>query len=77
MTTTVDLRPVAPTRLDAALPRLRSFVSPLTGVVSSLAETLAATDEHRLVSIGCEVADGRADDRLQARLVHRQRAPAS
>ena len=58
MPTTVELRPVAPTRLDAALPRLRSFVSPLTGVVSGLAETLAATDEHRLVSIGCEVADG-------------------
>jgi ribosomal protein S12 methylthiotransferase accessory factor len=42
----------------ATLPRLRSFVSPLTGVVRSVSETLAAPDESRLVSIGCELADG-------------------
>jgi ribosomal protein S12 methylthiotransferase accessory factor len=42
----------------ATLPRLRSFVSPLTGVVRVLSETLAAPDELRLVSIGCELADG-------------------
>ena len=54
----VELRPVPPTPPAATLPRLRSFVSPLTGVVHSLAETLAAPDEVRLVSIGCELADG-------------------
>jgi ribosomal protein S12 methylthiotransferase accessory factor len=41
------------------LPRLRTFVSPLTGIVQSSAEVLAAPDEQRLVSIGCGVADGR------------------
>lgn len=47
-----------PTPVEAALPRLRSFVSPLSGVVRGLSETLAAPDELRLVSIGCELADG-------------------
>ena len=65
-------RPVA-----ATLPRLRSFVSPLTGVVRSPAETLAAPDEHRLVSIGCELADGRPTIGDVARLVHGQRALVS
>jgi ribosomal protein S12 methylthiotransferase accessory factor len=55
---TVELRPVRPTPPAAALPRLRAFVSPLTGVVHTLAETLAAPDEMRLVTIGCELADG-------------------
>jgi ribosomal protein S12 methylthiotransferase accessory factor len=55
---TVELRPVRPTPPAEALPRLRSFVSPLTGVVSTLAETLAAPDEMRFISIGCELADG-------------------
>ncbi|MGE5272946.1 MAG: YcaO-like family protein [Verrucomicrobiota bacterium] len=41
------------------MPRLRTFVSPFTGVVHGLDETLAAPDEHRLVSIACELADGR------------------
>jgi ribosomal protein S12 methylthiotransferase accessory factor len=54
----VELRPVAPTPPAATLPRLRSFVSPVTGVVRGLSETLAASDELRLVSIGCELADG-------------------
>jgi ribosomal protein S12 methylthiotransferase accessory factor len=54
----VELRPVRPTPPALTLPALRSFVSPFTGVVHSLAETLAAPDELRLVSIGCEVADG-------------------
>jgi ribosomal protein S12 methylthiotransferase accessory factor len=54
----VELRPVRPTPVSASLRRLRSFVSPLSGVVRAMAETLAAPDEHRLVSIGCELADG-------------------
>lgn len=54
----VELRPVRQTPPAAALPRLRSFVSPLTGVVCTLGETLAAPDEMRLVSIGCELAEG-------------------
>lgn len=59
MAACVELRPVAPTPPAATLPKLRSFVSPLTGVVRGLAETLAAPDEQRLRSIGCELADGR------------------
>lgn len=54
----VELRPVAPTPTIESLARLRTFVSPLTGVVHATGETLAAPDEHRLVSIGCELADG-------------------
>jgi ribosomal protein S12 methylthiotransferase accessory factor len=49
---------VPPTPASATLPRLRSFVSPLTGVVRGLSETLAAPGELRLVGIGCELADG-------------------
>jgi ribosomal protein S12 methylthiotransferase accessory factor len=55
----VELRPVVPTPVERTLPQLRTFVSPLTGVVRTTAETLAAPDESRLVSIGCELADGR------------------
>src|SRR5213592_2145916 len=55
----VELRPVQPTAAARALPRLRTFVSPFTGIVRSVDETLAAPDEHRLISIACEVADGR------------------
>jgi len=55
----VELEPVQPTPAVEALPRLRTFVSPFTGVVHGIDETLAAPDEHRLVSIACEVADGR------------------
>ena len=73
-----ELRPVSSRRpLEATLPRLRSFVSPFTGVVRSLGETLAAPDEHRLVSIGCELADGRPTIGDAARLVHGQRALAA
>jgi ribosomal protein S12 methylthiotransferase accessory factor len=54
----VELRPVPPTPPAATLPRLRSFVSPLTGLVRGVSETMAAPDELRLVSIGCELADG-------------------
>jgi ribosomal protein S12 methylthiotransferase accessory factor len=50
---------VPPTPASATLPRLRSFVSPYTGVIRTLGEILAAPDEHRLISIGCELADGR------------------
>ncbi len=55
----IELRHVLPTPVERTLPQLRTFVSPLTGVVRSTAETLAAPDESRLVSIGCELADGR------------------
>jgi ribosomal protein S12 methylthiotransferase accessory factor len=55
----VELRPVLPTPPAEALPRLRTFVSPLTGIVRGIDETLAAPDEHRLVSVACEVGDGR------------------
>lgn len=54
-----ELRPVPPTPASATMPRLRSFVSPLTGVVRGLSETLAAPGELRLIGIGCELADGR------------------
>ena len=54
---TVELRPVHATAAAEALPRLRTFVSPLTGIVRAVGETLAAPDEHRLISIGCELAD--------------------
>src|SRR5436190_3960649 len=53
-----ELRPVPPTPASATLLRLRSFVSPLTGIVRGLSETLAAPGELRLVGIGCELADG-------------------
>lgn len=59
MLSAVELRPVQPTLAAEVLPRLRTFVSPFTGVVHSVDETLAAPDEHRLISIACEVADGR------------------
>jgi ribosomal protein S12 methylthiotransferase accessory factor len=55
----VELRPVPATPAAQTLPRLRSCVSPLTGIVRSVSEILAAADESRLVSIGCELADGR------------------
>jgi ribosomal protein S12 methylthiotransferase accessory factor len=58
LSSVVELRPIRPTPVPAALARLRSFVSPLSGVVHATAETLAAPDEHRLISIGCELADG-------------------
>jgi ribosomal protein S12 methylthiotransferase accessory factor len=58
LSTVVELRPVRSTPVAASLRRLRSFVSPLSGVVRSTAETLAAPDEHRLISMGCELADG-------------------
>ena len=57
MTARCELRPVQPTPLEIALPRLRSFVSPFSGVIRTLGETLAAPDEHRLISIGCQLAD--------------------
>jgi ribosomal protein S12 methylthiotransferase accessory factor len=55
----VELRAVRPTSPAAALPRLRTFVSPYTGVVRTLGELLVPPGEHRLVSIGCQLADGR------------------
>jgi ribosomal protein S12 methylthiotransferase accessory factor len=53
-----ELAPVCPTPPAAALPRLRTFVSPLTGVVRTIDETLAAPDEQRLVGFTCGLADG-------------------
>ena len=55
----VELEPVQATPSARGLSRLRTFVSPFTGIVRSVDETLAAPDEHRLISIACEVADGR------------------
>ena len=60
MPAALELRPVPQTPPEATLARLRSFVSPLAGVVHGLSETLAAPGEFRLVSIGCELADGLA-----------------
>jgi ribosomal protein S12 methylthiotransferase accessory factor len=64
----VELRPVQPLPPADALPRLRTFVSRFTGVVSSVDEVLSAPDEQRLVSIGCGLADGRptVGDRLDS-----------
>jgi ribosomal protein S12 methylthiotransferase accessory factor len=44
---------------DPGPPPLERFVSPLTGVVAGLTEILAAPDELRLPSVGCEVSDAR------------------
>lgn len=55
----VELEPIQPTPLAGALRRLRTFVSPFTGIVRSVDEMLAAPDEHRLVTLWCELADGR------------------
>jgi ribosomal protein S12 methylthiotransferase accessory factor len=55
----VELAPAQRTPPGTALARLRTFVSPFTGVVHGVDEMLAAPDEHRLVTIACEVADGR------------------
>lgn len=57
MRSPVALRPVRPTPLSESLQRLRTFVSPYTGIVRTLGETLPAPDEHRLVAIGCQLAD--------------------
>jgi ribosomal protein S12 methylthiotransferase accessory factor len=54
----IELQAVPPTPPERTLPLLRTFVSPLTGVIRSMGETLAAPDELRLISIGCEPADG-------------------
>jgi ribosomal protein S12 methylthiotransferase accessory factor len=55
----VELAPVHATPPGTALARLRTFVSPFTGVVHGVDEMLAAPDEHRLITIACEIADGR------------------
>jgi ribosomal protein S12 methylthiotransferase accessory factor len=54
-----ELVPAPPTAPATALRALRTFVSPFTGIVHAVDETLAAPDEHRLISIACELADGR------------------
>ena len=53
-----ELAPVRPTSPAAALPRLRTFVSPFSGVVRTVDETLAAPDEPRLVGFTCGLAEG-------------------
>ena len=55
----VELEPIQPTPLPRALRRLRTFVSPFTGVVHSVDEMLASPGEHRLITLWCELADGR------------------
>ncbi len=55
----IDLAPIQPTPPSKALRRLRTFVSPFSGIVHSVDEMLAAPDEHRLVNVTCELADGR------------------
>jgi ribosomal protein S12 methylthiotransferase accessory factor len=53
-----ELVPAPPTPPATALAALRTFVSPLTGIVHAVDETLAAPDEHRLISFACDLADG-------------------
>jgi ribosomal protein S12 methylthiotransferase accessory factor len=53
-----ELVPAPPTPPATVLRALRTFVSPFTGIVHGVDETLAAPDEHRLISIACELADG-------------------
>lgn len=53
-----ELAAVRPTPAAETLTRLRTFVSPLTGVVRTLDETLAAPDEPRLVGFACGLAEG-------------------
>ncbi|MGH3051255.1 MAG: YcaO-like family protein, partial [Gaiellaceae bacterium] len=56
----VELAPVQRTPLDESLERLRSMVSPLTGIVSATGELMRMTDDARLIKIGAFVADQRA-----------------
>ena len=53
----VELRPVPPTPSRRRSRGCGRSSRRYTGVVRSLGETLAAPDEHRLISIGCELAD--------------------
>lgn len=53
------LLPLAPTPLADSLPRLRTLVSPYTGIVTSTAELLSSPDDSRLVKIACHTADFR------------------
>ena len=50
------LRPTRPTPLDDALARLRTLVSPYTGIVRRLEEPLTTPSEPRLVRIAAEIA---------------------
>ena len=56
----LDLAPVQRTPVGASLERLRSLVSPLTGIVGATGELMRMTDDARLVKIGAFVADQRA-----------------
>jgi ribosomal protein S12 methylthiotransferase accessory factor len=53
------LRPLAPTPIDESLRRLQTLVSSHVGVVRSTRRYLAVTDDAPLVSVACELADGR------------------
>src|SRR5918992_6259661 len=46
-----------PTPLTESIRRLRTLVSPYTGVIRRVEEVLAASDEIRLVAVTCETAD--------------------
>jgi ribosomal protein S12 methylthiotransferase accessory factor len=51
-------RAAAPYGLTQALPVLKSFVSPYTGIARNYVELLHGPDEGRLLTIGCALADG-------------------
>lgn len=53
----VELAPVGRTPLDLSLARLRTLVSPYTGLVSATADALRLPDDARLVRVACRLAD--------------------
>jgi ribosomal protein S12 methylthiotransferase accessory factor len=53
---TQQLRPVLPTSLDESLTRLRSCLSPYTGIAREATEILHAPDEGRMVTMICTLA---------------------
>ena len=55
--TAVTLASVAPTALAEALRRLRTLVSPYTGIVTAVGELAAAPHDARLVKVASRVAD--------------------
>lgn len=54
----LELRDVEETPLDESLRRLRTLVSPRTGIVRGAERLLAAPDDIRLVSVFCETGEG-------------------
>ena len=55
--TALALSPAPPTPVREAVRRLRTLVSPYTGLVGAIGELAAATDDARLLRVGCRVAD--------------------